>query len=52
VGIGKKCAGMGCDDREEQVLASNALVQDAMIGRSGYWDAMGHAMYWIISATS
>jgi len=39
-GIGKQCAGAGCNYREERVLASNALALDTTRGRSRYWQAM------------
>jgi len=39
-GIGKQCAGAGCNYREEWVLASNELALDATSGRGGYWQAM------------
>jgi len=35
VGIGKQCTGARCNYREERVLSSNALVQDATIESIG-----------------
>jgi len=40
VAIGKQCAGGRCDNRGVQLLASSALVEDATIAVSSYWQAV------------